>query len=251
MRFNIKVVFTKVELLIVYGEINKKFKELPIDEMNDVLEEIETHNGLFIKSGYDDFEFSHLTIQEYFVANYIVMTGNILRFNYSDLLKIPNELAIAVALSYEPSKFFYDLLVGIMFKHHIDQTFFNIFFNRIKLEKPDFESNIVPIITLLTVYSKICVTMIESSKNDLISSSDSVKLFEFKDEFEKAIVNMFGNDIAATLHGYYILDNQQHYKKSNLNLLVFTKLKTVEEKIGNYGFPKYLYWIKDKIDIKK
>ena len=258
MSFNLTIkhnsrVFSKNELAMVYKEINPKFKELPKYEVEDVINEIETHNGLIVQSGYDSFEFSHLTIQEYFVADYIVRTGNVRRFNYSDLLKIPNELAIAVALSSEPSIFLYDLLADIMFKEHIDSVFFSKFFNRIKLEKPDFESNAIIAISLLTIYSKMCNKMQELSKKVFMSSADSTKLSELDEsryELEKMIDNMFGNNLLTTLDGYYVI-NKQHQTKSNLPLIGLRKsTKKVEQNLGNYNFPRYLYWTKEKIDTK-
>ena len=258
MSFNLTIkhnsrVFSKNELSVVYREINPKFKELPKHEVEDVINEIETHNGLIVQSGYDSFEFSHLTIQEYFVADYVVRTGNIRRFNYSDLLKIPNELAIAVALSSEPSIFLYDLLVDIMFKENIDYDFFNKFFNRITLEKPDFESNAIIAITLLTIYSKICNKIQELSKKKFIPSNDVSKLSELDDnryELEKIIDNMFGNNLFTALDSYYIVE-EQYQSKSHLSLIGLKKSKAVEQNLGNYNFPRYLYWTKKRIDRKK
>jgi len=256
MSFNLTIkhnsrVFSKSELSVVYKEINSKFKELPKYEVEDVINEIETHNGLIVQSGYDSFEFSHLTIQEYFVADYIVRTGNIRRFNYSDLLKIPNELAISVALSSEPSLFLYDLLVDIMFKDHIDSNFFNKFFNRIKLEKPDFESNAIIAITLLTIYSKICNKIQELLKiKTFIPSADVAELNGKRYELEKMIDNIFGNNLLTNLEGYYVVE-EQHNTKSSLPLIGLRKSKTVIHNLGNYDFPRYLFWTKEKIDTKK
>lgn len=249
MAFNLTVkynskVFNQNDLYLIYKDINSKFKELPADEAEDVIEEIETHNGLIIKSGYNNFEFSHLTIQEYFVADYIIRAGNINRFRYSDLLKIPNELAITVALSSEPSIFLYDLLVNIMFKENVEPDFFNKFFNRIKLEKPDFESNAILIIALLSVYTKICNKIEGFSKNRFISSRDSVKLSnltENRSSLEDLIISMFGRNLAEFIEEFYVIDNQCN-KKSHLSLICFRKLKTTENDFGNYEFPRYLYW---------
>jgi len=241
-------VFSKNQLSIVYKEINSKFKELPINEVENVIEEIETHNGLIIQSGYDSFEFSHLTIQEYFVADYIIRTGNIRRFKYSDLLKIPNELAIAVALSSEPSMFLFDLLLDTMFKDDIDYDFFNKFFNRIKLEKPDFENNAIMSIILLFVYTKICNKIQGLSKRTFIPSSDNDKISMLNDnryELERLIDNMFGSSLIPTLSGYYEVNKDNHIK-SHLPLIELKKTKKVEQSLGSYDFPRYLYWKDDK-----
>lgn len=249
MAFNLtikynKKVFNQKDLYLIYKDINSKFKELPANEAEDVIEEIETHNGLIIKSGYDNFEFSHLTIQEYFVADYIIRAGNINRFKYSDLLKIPNELAITVALSSEPSIFLYDLLVNIMFKENIDPDFFTKFFNRIRLEKPDFESNAILIIALLAVYTTICKKIMGIPKSGYISSFDATRLSNLtanRSNLEELIISIFGKDISTFIEKFYVIDNKP-IKHSLLSLICFRKLKTTEDILGNYEFPKYLYW---------
>lgn len=252
MAFNLTVkynrhAFTQNDLSKIYREINNKFKELPIDEVGAVIEEIETHNGLILKSGYDNFEFSHLTIQEYFVADYIVRTGNVRRFKYNDLLKIPNELAIAVSLSSEPSIFLYDLLVDIMFKDEIDQDFINKFFNRIKLEKPDFENDVIQVITLLTIYSKTYIKIEKYQKGSFRTSRESSKLSDLEDKkniLEQMIISLFDNSILQALNGFYVEDDKK-FNKTNSSLIELKKLKAVETKIGSYNFPKNLYWPRD------
>lgn len=122
-----KHTFSKDQLSIIYKELNRKFRELPLDEVGEVIEEIETHNGLIVQSGYDSFEFSHLTIQEYFVADYIVRTSSVRKFKYGDMIKIPNELALAIALSSEPYLYLLDIL-EVISKNHLDDDFLSRFF---------------------------------------------------------------------------------------------------------------------------
>lgn len=257
MAFNLTIkhnrqVFSKNELSSMYKEINSKFKELPTDEVESVIEEIETHNGLIIKSGYDSFEFSHLTIQEYLVADYIVRTGNIRRFRHSDLLKIPNELAIAVALSSEPSIFLYDLLVDVLSKEgkeDIDQNFLIKFFSRIKLEKPDFEISAIECIALLSIYSRMLDKII--IHGSFLHESNMNKL-------ERFINEMFENDIENALKGYYVRDNTKtglrsyvvdngpFFEKEEHIFIRFRRLNPDTQ----YNFPQYLDWAKKDLNKK-
>jgi hypothetical protein len=240
MAFNLTIkhnsrIFSKYELSLVYKEINNKFKELPVGELEDVIEEIETYNGLILKSGYDKFEFSHLTLQEYLVADYIVRAGNIHRVNYSDLLKIPNELAIAVALSSEPYIFLYELLVNIMFEENsdIDEYFLAQFFSRIKLEKPDFEirSDTIQVITLLSIYSKI------GKGYASFHSKHIANLFLL----EKIIVSLFGNNLVRFLDNYYIKDYTPSLRCGRC-FFVFRKSNLANRIISDVNFPENLYW---------
>ena len=63
-----------------------------------------------------------------------------------------------------------------MFKENIDPDFFTKFFNRIRLEKPDFESNAILIIALLAVYTTICKKIMGISKSGYISSFEATRL---------------------------------------------------------------------------
>jgi len=121
-------VFTNNILRETYELINNKFQELNLSEIDEVIEEIESHNGIIIKSGVDSFEFSHLTIQEYLVADYIVRGGSI-RLSEKELVKIPYELAVAISLSSEPSILLYDLIVEKIFRNNIHMNFLIDFVN--------------------------------------------------------------------------------------------------------------------------
>lgn len=230
-------VFTKDELTTVYKEINNKFKELPIDEVVDVIEEIETHNGLFIKSGFSNFEFSHLTIQEYFVADYIVRVGNPVIFEYSDLLKLPNELAIAVALSSEPFFFMHNLLVNVMFvKREIDRQFFTKFFERIRLEKPDFEikSNAaIQLIILLSIYSEKVKGITYFYDRDK-KSINSIEIL---------IAELFGEKIDELINDYY--SKESTFTAANKSFFLYRK-RVVHSSINNF-LPELLYQSKDNL----
>lgn len=104
-----QTIFSESELRLIYNLIREDF-DLPENESAKVAEEIETHNGLIIKSGYDQYEFSHKSLQEYLAAEYFVRLHSV-PDDIELLLKIPNELALAVSISSSPSKYLSHLVL--------------------------------------------------------------------------------------------------------------------------------------------
>lgn len=147
-----KSVFDSHDLMEIYSKLHEKFG-LPLNQSLEVVNELETHNGLFIKSGFDQFEFSHKSIQEYLTAEHLIRLGFIPQkipfFN-----QLGNELAIAVAISSDQTNYLANIVFNYIFKERVSVDFFNIFLNRLKLEKPDFELNTTLVITMLSIMSK-------------------------------------------------------------------------------------------------
>jgi hypothetical protein len=81
--------FTKDDLVHAYEKMFDNFG-LPRGDAAKVANELESHTGLFVQGGYELFEFSHKSLQEYLTAEFIVKlpaipSGNILTI-------LPNEL---------------------------------------------------------------------------------------------------------------------------------------------------------------
>ncbi len=95
--------FNLQHLREAYNSICDRF-DLPKEEMEKVLEELESHTGLLIKCGFDSYEFYHKSIQEYLSAEVITRIPS-LSSNISHLMYMPDECAIATCLSAEPSSF--------------------------------------------------------------------------------------------------------------------------------------------------
>ena len=126
--------FNKSQLEEAYKQICGNFG-LPKVEYKSVTKEIETHNGLFIQTGYDTWEFSHKSIQEFLAAEYIVKLPKLLE--KSILIKFPEEYAIAVALSSNASLFISTMIFEVpdtLWKLDFTQNFIN----RLISERPDF-----------------------------------------------------------------------------------------------------------------
>lgn len=131
--------FSREELIDVYHNIHRDFG-LPVGEAERVVNELESHTGLFLKSGYQDFEFAHKSLQEYLSAEYLVRLPSIPPAKV--LLTIPNELAIAVTASSKPSEYFNELVFHRMAGKGLPNDFMSSFLNRLFLEKPDFDINV-------------------------------------------------------------------------------------------------------------
>jgi predicted NACHT family NTPase len=103
-------VFSSKDLEKIYIQINSKYG-LPDDDVKTVVSEIESHTGLIVESTYKNFEFSHLSMQEFLCAKHIV------NLPYSKetiayFLEYPEPLAIAVCISGEPSIWFANLILN-------------------------------------------------------------------------------------------------------------------------------------------
>lgn len=238
-----KHTFSKDQLSIIYKELNRKFRELPLDEVGEVIEEIETHNGLIVQSGYDSFEFSHLTIQEYFVADYIVRTSSVRKFKYGDMIKIPNELALAIALSSEPYLYLLDIL-EVISKNHLDDDFLSRFFNRIRLENPDFESDALIVIALLSTYTKICDKYIALYNHRFREPNYRPKerqTCEDIDILERIIIQVSNGEVNQLLKGCYHVKNGLKCI-AGMSFITYERDFNAGSILGGYDVPKILYW---------
>ena len=99
---------------------------------------MESHTGLLLEAGHDLFEFSHKSLQEYLTAEFIVRLPSI-PDDFSLLLLLPNELAIATAISSRPSEYLAQLTLGALTGRDARFGFIRAFVSRLLLERPDFE----------------------------------------------------------------------------------------------------------------
>lgn len=109
---------------------------LPEKEATNVIQEIESHNGLVIQSGYDHFEFAHKSIQEFLAADYIVRLPSLVAIS-PVLHLLPNEMAIATALSSKPGEYLCELMLRAVASVKLKTTWYSTYANRLIQEKPD------------------------------------------------------------------------------------------------------------------
>lgn len=97
-----RTTFSHTELSVAYGKVRERFG-LPSGEAEKVVKEIESHTGLIVEVAHDEFEFAHKSIHEYLTASYILKLPAV---PADILVRMPNEAAIAVALSSDASAYF-------------------------------------------------------------------------------------------------------------------------------------------------
>jgi hypothetical protein len=130
--------FTTGLLELVYLELHARF-ELPDDDARLVAEELETHTGIFVEVGHQ-FEFSHLSLQEFLAAAYLARQPIVPE--YITYLKVrPAVLAIAVALSTRPEAWLAELVLRDASLASLDDVTLRSFFARLLQERPCFESS--------------------------------------------------------------------------------------------------------------
>jgi len=151
-----KTIFNSHDLEFCYNKMFDNYG-LPKKEARKVANELESHTGLFIKSGYNSYEFSHKSIQEYLTAEYLVKLPTI-PDNEKIIVNLANELAISISISSNPSEYFIELILNRLlgFKN-LPNQFFQTFVNRLLVEKPDFHRSdkvTWALISLYTLYFK-------------------------------------------------------------------------------------------------
>ncbi|WP_172594423.1 NACHT domain-containing protein [Mariniphaga sediminis] len=102
-------IFTKEQLQDIYTSIYESF-DLPKNDIKTVIREIETHTGIILCVSQNQYEFAHKSTQEYLAAEHLVRLPNI-PSSLKLLLKLPNELALTVALSSSSSLYLNALLI--------------------------------------------------------------------------------------------------------------------------------------------
>jgi predicted NACHT family NTPase len=128
--------FDNFALRNVYERIHNKFS-LPKNEAEKVANELEAHTGLIVEAGYDKWAFSHLSLQEYLAANYIVRSP----FNTTTCTiasSYPEVVAVAVALSSNPTEWLVSLVYDIMDSNSPNLKDGFRFATRLAQEKPRF-----------------------------------------------------------------------------------------------------------------
>ena len=144
--------FRRMDLELAYDRVHENFG-LPKGDAPKVASELETHTGLFVQSGYNLFEFSHRSLQEYLTAEFIVRLPSVPK-EPRVLISLPNELAIAVAISSQPSAYFAHLVFARFPMLQAEFPFIRAFVNRLLVEQPDFEKSTRAGCALLTLYSQ-------------------------------------------------------------------------------------------------
>ena len=141
LTYQIKVKrFSHDQLQRAYRSICKSFS-LPLNQMTQVAREIESHTGLVLESGQDHFEFSHLSLQEYLCAYYLVREPFAKHLN-KYLQEYPPPIAVSVALSANPSNWFAALILRKSELFVLNYGSISSLLSRLILERPIFTSSV-------------------------------------------------------------------------------------------------------------
>ncbi len=208
-----KTIFSGKDLLLIYVNIYEDFG-LSKREGKKVVKEIESHTGLFVQSGYESYEFAHKSLQEYLTAEYIVKLP---RLPYSSIPILANELAIAIAISSNPSTYFLHFVFGILtkYKETNKADYIAVFVERLVQEKPDFnmrDTTILAVATLLSMYIENqgkSETVIQFARPFFISPDNVIfRFYSFKEKIAnmsnvnrqlQKVKNLEGFELPSTL----------------------------------------------------
>ncbi len=161
-----KNVFSSEDVRNCYTKIHKAHN-LPPSQAKKVVTELESHTGLFVQIGYNSYEFSHKSIQEFLTAKYIYSLPKIPE---SDILKaLPNETAIAVCLSSSPNEYF-EIFIKDFKKY--DAHFWNTFLSRIIDESPDFNESPSVLVFFLIAINEFPLQPFKSTLKILLDSTN-------------------------------------------------------------------------------
>jgi energy-coupling factor transporter ATP-binding protein EcfA2 len=138
--------FSHAQLIAAYQVIHNRFG-LPLNQAADVAREIQSHTGIIFESGNDTYSFSHLTLQEYLCAEYIV------REPLADLKLIyrneyPGPLAVAVSLASNPTRWLAQLISEVS---GTGLGAWATLLNRLVVERPLLERSDVLGLSVLTI----------------------------------------------------------------------------------------------------
>ncbi len=233
--------FTERTLETVFKKICGDFS-LDKKDAKTVVQEIESHTGLILQSGYETFEFAHKSLQEFLCAEHLVKLPSI-PINLQHLSIFPNELAIAVTISSNPSLYFCELVFN-RFLHRtfeyntpFSHRFFSTFVNRLVLEKPDFNTSEDISFSLVILYT-------------LFRRGDSNQLRLFENDlplqFEKFVSLILERNTKFEYAKYYRIEESLHSENSEV-VYKLRLLKNIKAK-AQRPLPDYIFAKKSFID---
>jgi len=229
-----KSIFSDEDLIEAFKSIHFNFG-LEMSDMNKVILEIESHNGIFIKAGYFKYEFSHKSIQEYLTADYLIKLPN-LPDNPKVLATIPNELALMVSLSSNPSLQFFDIIFDSDQIFNDSNDFVHIFLERIILEKIDFNPCIELAVVLVYLHNKLVYKKKKRKKVSDIVSYFINNMLEQKSTSQS--IELLGNFYTISK----LANTKDTTKRVSFEYQLYLRTKFYE----NYSYlPDHMYYVMD------
>lgn len=214
-----KSIFTLNALESAYFKIYEDF-DLEKKDSKNVMEELESHTGLFLQAGYNLYEFAHKSLQEYLTAEYIVRLPKIPTTNQI-ISSIPNELAIAVSISSNPSLYFVEVVNNIFSKLNLNFQFYQTFLNRLIIEKPEFNKTNSVGIAAFQLYSTYLLKNKDLDQLQLFVKDDLVV------EFEGLIRSIFKRNATDIFSKYYDFSSEE-VSANGFSIITLSKKKKSE-----------------------
>lgn len=175
-----------------YRAIYERFS-LPAGEAVEVASEIEGHSGLLVQSGIDHIEFSHLSLQEYLAAEYLVKTE--IKPESIEQLKVsPAVVAVSIVLASNPSARLQSYLDSEKIVIDTDETIWRSFLARLRQEEPFFPTSMglgFGLLRLVSVRPGLC--------SDLLALADLPHVFESLQDATLKCTSCTRGDLAWTL----------------------------------------------------
>lgn len=216
-----RITFDSEILKHIYNQICEDYG-LEKSECLNVVREIESHNGLIIQISNSDFEFTHKSLLEFLVADYIVKLPILL--NDPELLKsIPNELSIAIAISSNSNLLFYTLFHDRLKEKCLEPQFLLVFLSRLLIEKPDFNSDAFLAITisyLIEIISEKIKPLIDRRDMELDKSGGlkSEESFSQEINYYSECLDLIMTFINNNTFKASVKELRKHYNFSKLEL---------------------------------
>lgn len=147
-------VFSQGDLENAYNWMHERFG-LPKKESLTVAREIETHSGIIVEFGHNTYEFSHLSLQEYLCANYLVKDTHSDKFSVY-VNSYPHPVAVATCLSSDPTNWFSALILNDKYFGHFSYDSIGSYLSRVAIENPFFSKSDMlgsAILKIVSVYN--------------------------------------------------------------------------------------------------
>jgi hypothetical protein len=202
-----QTVFSSADIVYLYGQICDQFG-LDRNEAKEVAAELETHNGLLLQTGYEQFEFAHKSLQEFLTAEYLVKLPTIP--DWGMLGRLPYETAIAVAISSNPGAYLSELVFR-RFRTRMSENFIRAFLSRLIIEKPDLGSEAPLQLALLVLLSEYLDLSFVAEGRPWTYQGDRMLL-----EWERMVKNSYSTTLTDILNCY---STEQIYDTRNPNLI--------------------------------
>jgi hypothetical protein len=164
--------------------------------------------------------------------------------DYYFCYKIPNEMAISVALSTSPSKYLFQMITNWTKDYIEARSFYKAFCARILIEKPDFNDCFELVYSFLYMYKVVKGVTDKNTKESFYShmyhTDDDIG--DLVGDIENIFnTKVFQNAFKNNIH-YEIVDSVNKYesKKQDSKEVLFLNLKRTSRKKFN-GFSKCLF----------